>query len=96
MAMDKLKGVSKAVAGFVVGVIGAIITRLMDGVDVIPSIVPFDWKGWLSLLLVGVVAYLGVYGAPRNKASEKQVEADVKKLPVDARQRMSERLNRNQ
>lgn len=96
--------VSKAIAGFIFGVASVIIARFMSGEEPIPSISPFDKEGWLSVLIAGVLSYLGVYAAPKNvpkpaetpeqiEEAEKQIEKDAGRLPIDARQRVANRLN---
>lgn len=95
-----LKSVSKALAGFVVGVLSVIIGRFMSGETPVPSIYPFDTEAWLGILIAGIASYLGVYIAPRNiptpEQAEAQIPADVEALPIDARQRVTERLGKHE
>ena len=85
--MDYVKYALKAIAGFVTGVVSAIITRVTTGDSVLPTLDPFDVKGWLILLAIGVLGYLGVY-VPRNALSAQQVSEGLKRLPVSERERV--------
>lgn len=69
----------KAFAGMVVGLLSAIITYIAAEGRVLPSVDPFDTKGWLILVGVAALGYFGVYFPP-NAQSQKQVETSLGKL----------------
>lgn len=89
--MDSVKTVVKAIAGFVAGVVSAVVTRVTTGDAVIPTLDPFDVKGWLILLALGLLGYLGVY-IPRNALTPGQVTEGLKRLPVSERERVVTRF----
>jgi hypothetical protein len=82
--VDKVGYVAKAIAGFIVGVVGVIIARVTTGDAVVPPLDPFDFKDWAVLVGMGVLGYLGVY-VPRNRLNTGQVTDGLKKLPVHER-----------
>lgn len=73
--MEFFKQTAKAVAGFVVGVVGVIVQRLGTGESALPD----DLKGWLILAGIGVLGYLGVF-VPGNKLTAKQINKAVPEL----------------
>lgn len=78
--MDFIRNSWKAIAGFAAGVAGVIVERLASGDAVLPALSPFDGHGWLVLLGIGVLGYLGVY-VPRNKLRPAQVARELAELP---------------
>jgi hypothetical protein len=83
----RIAEVAKAVAGFVVGVGSAIVTRITTEGGVFPAIDPFDWKGWVVFLVIGVLAYLGVY-IPPNALSMEQISKGLVALPAVERSKL--------
>jgi len=88
--VDKIGYAAKAIAGFIVGVVSALVTRFASGELTVPSIDPFDVKGWVTIVALGILGYLGVF-IPANKLSPKQVSKGIDGLPEDARERVLSR-----
>ena len=88
--MEFIQQTAKAIAGFIVGVAGVIIQRIGTGESVLPAFSPFDTQGWLLLVGVGILGYLGVY-IPSNKLTAKQILAGVNELPTPQRAIVADR-----
>lgn len=71
----------KAVAGFITGVIGVVVTRAATGEAPLPSVAPFDLGGWALVIGVAVLVYLGVF-VPPNRLNASQVDKGLAKLPT--------------
>lgn len=74
----------KAIMGVIVGVVGAIVTRITVEGAVLPDLQPFDAKGWLVFVAIAVFGYFGVY-LPPNKQNAKQIDSSMSKLTEEQR-----------
>lgn len=78
--MDKILGQVKGIAGFVVGFLAILVGRVTADDAVLPTLDPFDTKGWVLLVGGALVGYLGVYLAPANKLDTEQIQVQMDKL----------------
>lgn len=85
--MKSLSETAKAIMGVVVGVASAVVTRLTTEGAVMPSLDPFDTKGWVLFVVIAAFGYFGVY-VPANKQSPKQIEVSLGKLTPEERLRV--------
>lgn len=83
--METFRSVSKAIAGFIVGLVTYVTGRVTMEGAVIPDFDPFDTKGWLLLAGSMIVGYVGVYLAPANQLNPKQIGDQVERLPKHRR-----------
>jgi hypothetical protein len=77
---NTLRETAKAVVGFVTGVVGVITTRLAADEAALPDLDPFDTKGWVLLVVMGVLGYLGVYSMPNTTTDPKVAKTQSVKL----------------
>lgn len=77
--MDQIKTISKALAGWLAGVIVSMIYDLTEGG------VPFPQtkEEWLRYVLTSFGVAIGVFLAPANKMTPPQVEKQVSDLPLE-------------
>ncbi len=64
--LPNLKSVSKALAGALVAIVAALFLKW--GIDLPPSVAPAA-EVLLDATIAGIIGYLGVYFAPKNKGA---------------------------
>ncbi|ATW60551.1 holin [Mycobacterium phage TelAviv] len=82
--MTKLPETAKAIAGVIVGVLSAVITRATTEGAVLPSFEPFDTKGWVLFVAIAALGYFGVY-LPPNRQNARQLEVGLGQLTPEER-----------